>query len=234
MSEEKIVVPALRKQQLSKLASALGELGFTSITYTNERLVVERVQGEDLQGKPNLDYRITFLEKTIEMVYDIPPNVSKRVRMLELLPVLMNVLTLSEEYYEVKPSAIFSQLIALLSDISKVVGRDAVELSAELEELRAKTDSLNARYQDLVGSSEENARILLECERRRDELRELLEKLRAMSDERLREELYGWLKMHNGDIDIVEFGKAHSVPPGRVEDGLNMLIKEGYIKRKVE
>ncbi len=234
MSEEKIVVPALRKQQLSKLASALGELGFTSINYTNERLVVERIQGEDLQGKPNLDYRITFLENTIEMVYDIPPNVSKRVRMLELLPVLMNVLTLSEGYYDVKPSAIFSQLITLLSDISKVVGRDAVELSAELEELRSKTDSLNARYQDLVGSSEENARILLECERRRDELRELLEKMRAMSDERLREELYNWLKMHNGDIDIVEFGKAHTVPPGRVEEGLNMLIKEGYIKRKVE
>jgi hypothetical protein len=234
MSEERITVPASRKGQLAKLASALGELGFTSITYTNERLVVERVQGEDLKGKPNLDYRITFLESTIEMVYGIPPNVSKRVRMLELLPVLMNVLTLSEDYYEVKPSAIFSHLIGLLSDISKVVGRDAVELSAELEELKAKADSLNARYQDLVGSSEENARILLECERRRDELRELLEKLRAMSDERLREELYNWLKMHNGDIDIMEFGKASSVPPGRVEDGLNMLIKEGYIKRKVE
>jgi hypothetical protein len=234
MAEEKIVVPAARKQQLAHLASRLGELGFSSIAYTKDRLVVERVFGEDLKGKPNLDYRITFLDSTIEMVYSITPNASKRARMLELLPLLLNVLTISEEYYDVKPSALFPHVIGLLSDVSKVVGKDAMELSAELEELRAKFSSMNARYQDLVGSSEENARILLECERRRDELRVLVEKLQSMSDDRLKEELFLWLKMHNGNIDIVEFGKAHNVAQGRVEEGLDLLIREGYIKRRVD
>jgi predicted transcriptional regulator with HTH domain len=234
MAEEKILVPAKRKQQLAKLASRLGELGFSSISYTKERLVVEKVFGEDLKGKPNLDYRITFLESSIEMVYGIAPNASKRARMLELLPVLLNVITVSEEYYDVKPSALFPHVLSLLSDVSKVVGKDAMELSAELEGLRTKFNSMNSRYQDLVGSSEENARILLECERRRDELRELVRKLQSMSDDRLKEELYLWLKMHSGDIDITEFGKAHGVAPGRVEEGLDMLIREGYIKRRVD
>jgi len=234
MTEEKIVISALRKKQLSQLATQLGELGFTMISYSNDRLVVEKVLGEDLKGKPNLDYRIVFYESSINFIYGVPPSVSRRARMLGLMPLLLNVLNLSEDYYDMKPSAIFSPIKELLVDLSKVVDKDSVELSAELEDLKAKFNSMNARYNDLVGSSEENARILLECERRRDELRNLVEKLRALSDDRLREELYLWLRMHSGSIDVREFGKVHSVSPGRVEEGLDMLIKEGFIKRKVE
>jgi len=234
MSDERITLPATRKKTLAQLASRFGELGFTTISYGKDRLVVEKVMGEDLKGKPNLDYRITFLDGSIEFVYSVPPNVSKRARMLNLLPILLNVLNLSEDYYDVKPSGVFVHVINLLSDISKVVDREAVELSAELEELRAKSASLSARYDDLVSSSEENARILLECERRRDELRELVEGLRKMSDERLREELYLWLKMHSGSIDLREFGKAYDVAPSRAEEGLDMLIREGYIKRRMD
>jgi len=234
MSEEKIVISATRKKQLSQLASLLGGLGFSMISYSNERLVVEKVLGEDLKGKPNLDYRILFYDNSINFIYGVPPNMSQRARMLGLMPLLLNVLNLSEEYYDMKPSAVFSPIKDLLNDLSKVVDKDAVELSAELEDLRAKFNSLNARYTDLVGSSEENARVLLECERRRDELRNLVEKLRAMTDDRLREELYLWLKMHSGNIDVREFGKVHNVSPGRVEEGLDMLIKEGFIKRRGE
>jgi len=234
MTEEKIVIPATRKKQLSNLATQLDDLGFSMISYSNDRLVVEKILGEDLKGKPNLDYRILFYDSSIQFVYGVPPSISNRARMLGLMPLLLNVLNMSEEYYDIRPHSIFSPIKDLLNDLSKVVGKDAVELSAELEDLRAKFNSLNARYTDLVGSSEENARILLECERRRDELRNLVEKLRAMSDDRLREELYLWLRMHSGNIDVREFGKVHGVSPGRVEEGLDMLIKEGFIKRKVE
>jgi hypothetical protein len=234
MSEEKLVVPAQRKKALAQLASQFGELGFSNISYGKDRLVVEKVLGEDMKGKPTLDYLITFLDNTIEFVYGVPSNLSKRARMLELLPVLLNVLNLSEDFYDIKPSAVFAHVITLLTDLSKVVDKDAVELSAELEDLKAKFASLSSRYEDLVGSSEENARILLECERRRDELRTLVDKLQAMSDERLKEELYQWLKMHNGSIDIYEFGKVHNVSHGRVEEGLDILIREGFVKRRLD
>jgi len=234
MSEEKLVVPAQRKKLLSQLASRFGELGFSTISYGKDRLVVEKLLGEDMKGKPALDYRITFLEDSIEFVYGLPPNVSKKARMLELLPLLLNVLNLSEDFYDVKPSSVFTHVTTLLTDLGKVVDKDAVELSAELEDLKSKFSSLNSRYEELVGSSEENARILLECERRRDELRKVLEKQQAMSDERLKEELYLWLKMHNGSIDLGEFGKVHNVQHARIEDGLNMLIREGYVKRRLD
>jgi len=232
--EEKITVSAVRKKSPSSLSPMLGGLGFSRISYTKDRLVVERIIGEDLKGKPNLDYRIVFLEDSIELVYEVPPKASKRARLLGLLPVFLDVLVLSSEFYDVSAPSIFPHVQSLLSDIQKVIGKDVVELSAELEDMRSKFDTLNSRYKDLVSSSEENARILLESERRRDELGALVGKLKAMSDDRLREELYLWLKMRNGNIDIYEFGKAHDVPSPRVEEGLDMLIKEGYIKRRLE
>jgi hypothetical protein len=232
--EEKIIIKAKRLKQLNRLSSQLGDLGFSKISYTKERLTLERITGEDLKGKPNLDYRIILLENSIEFIYDVSPKQSKRARLLELLPVFLNVLVISEDYYEMKPSAIFSHILNLLSDLSKVVGRDVMELSSELEDLKLRHESLNSKYKDLVGSSEENARILLECERRRDELMNIVKKLRAMSDERLKEELYSWLKMHNGSIDLNEFGRAHEISPNRAEEGLDLLIREGFIKRRVE
>jgi hypothetical protein len=232
--EEKIVISAVRKKPLTKLASLLGELGFSRIAIAKDRLIVEKITGEDLSGKPNLDYRILFLDNTLEFIYGIPPKSSKTSRMLELMPLLLNVLNLSEEFYDVKSSGVFSPMISLLGDLNKVVDKDAAELSAELEDVKSKFASLNSRYNDLVGSSEENARILLECERRRDELRKMVDKLQALSDERLKEELYNWLKMRNGNIDLEEFGKAHDVPPGRAEEGLDMLIREGFIKRRLD
>lgn len=231
--EEKIKIVASRKKRLTSLSSRLGELGFSRITYSKDRLVVERISGEDLRGKPNLDYRISFLESSIELMYEVAPKASKRARLLKILPLFLNVLTLAENYYEFKPSEVFSHIQSLLTDLRSVVGKDTLELSAELEDLKSRFDSLNVRYKDLVGSSEENARILLECERRRDELKSVVEKLRAMSDDRIREELYGWLKLHNGNIDVLEFGRQHSVSPTRVEEGLDLLIREGFIKRRV-
>ena len=232
--EEKIVISAIRKKPLAKLASMLGELGFSRIAYSKDRLSVEKVLGEDLSGKPNLDYRIIFLENSLEFIYGVPPKASKTSRMLELMPLLLNIMNLSEEFYDVKSSGVFTPMISLLTDLHKVVDKDAVELSAELEEVKAKFASLNSRYSDLVGSSEENARILLECERRRDELRKMVDKLQALSDERLKEELYQWLKMHSGNISLEEFGKAHDLTPGRAEEGLDMLIREGFIKRRID
>jgi hypothetical protein len=232
--EEKITIRAARKKSLKSLSSLLGELGFSKIVLSKDRLSVERITGEDLKGKPNLDYKAIFLDDSIEFIYGIPPKVSKRTRQLELLPLFLDILALCEDFYDIKISMVFSQIQELFADMRKVVGKDAIELSAELEDLRSRYDSLNSRYKDLVGSSEANARILLECERRRDELMNLVNKLRAMSDERLQEEIYIWLKMHNGNIDLHEFGSAHDLAPSRVEEGLDMLIKQGFIKRRIE
>ena len=60
MSEDKISVAAKQKKPLKNLASLFSGLGFTKITYGKNTLTVEKVKGQDLQGKPYLEYRVEF------------------------------------------------------------------------------------------------------------------------------------------------------------------------------
>jgi hypothetical protein len=234
MSEEKITVTARQKKPLKGLASLLSGLGFTRISYSKNMLSVEKIRGADLRGKPYLEYKVEFNPKSVDFKYSFSAKRSKIARLLDLMPTFLNILQVAEDYYEVKPTGIFTHINALLSETSKIIGRDALEFSTQLSELQAKYTSMSAKYDDLVRSGEANTRLLLECERKRDELQKKLAQLSGMGDDLLKESLYGWIKLHNGTIDTREFAKANSVAVTRTEEGLNMLIREGYIRRRFE
>ncbi|MFH1785355.1 MAG: hypothetical protein ABH842_02920 [Candidatus Micrarchaeota archaeon] len=234
MSEEKIIVIAKQKKQLKHLAALLSGLGFTKISFLKNVLSVEKIKGSDLQGKPYLEYKVEFKPAEIEFLYSYSANRGKTARLLDLMPTFLNILQVAEDYYDVKPTSIFSHVTAALSETSKIIDRDAMEFSTELTELESKYDDLSAKYDDLVRSGEGNTRLLLECERKRDELQKKLSQMSGMSDDLLKESLYNWIKVHGGTIDVRDFSKANSVAVSRVEEGLNMLIREGYIKRRFE
>jgi hypothetical protein len=234
MAEERIVVAAKQQKPLKALAALLGGLGFTKISYSNKTLTVEKMKGQDIKGKPYLDYRVEFKEATMELSYTIPPNRSRVARLLELLPTFLNIIQVAEDYYAVKPSSVYAQINLVLGEASKIIDRDAMEFSTQLTDLQARHADLNAKYNDLVRSSEANTRILLECEQKKDELEKKLAKMTGMSDDVLKETLYAWIRIHNGFIDVKEFASANSVAVMRAEEGLNLLIQEGYIRRRFE
>ena len=234
MPEERIDIAAKQKKSLKSLAKLLGGLGFTKISYSKGVLSIEKIKGRDLQGKPYLEYRVEFLPSSINFTYSFSANQSKTARLLDLMPTFLNILQVAEEYYDTKPTAVFSHINTVLSEVSKITDRDALEFSTQLTELQAKHNDLLAKYEDIVRSSEANTRILLECERKRDELQKKLNQLSGMGDELLKESLYNWIKVHGGTIDVREFSKAHSVSLTRAEEGLNNLIREGYIRRRFE
>ncbi|MEM4329826.1 MAG: hypothetical protein QXY64_01545 [Candidatus Bilamarchaeaceae archaeon] len=231
---EKISFKAQQKKSIRPLASLMGNLGFTKISYLNETLVVEKVFGYDLKGKPELDYRITLAPSEILLEYEIIKGKNKRARLLSVLPVFLNVLQIVEDYYDIKPSTIYYEINEALAEALKLVGKDMIELSTELSEMKSKYRVLKAKYDDLLQSSEANARVLIECENKRDELRKKVERLMAYDDETLKEMLYEWIKLHGGKLNVMEFSKINRVPVPRVEEGINMLITEGYIKRRFE
>ncbi|MBU0591050.1 hypothetical protein KKF81_04260 [Candidatus Micrarchaeota archaeon] len=234
MPEEKISIKSKQKKNLKELASLLSDLGFTKISYSPKSLLVEKAKGEDLHGNPYLEYRIEFNLDSIDFSYSFSAKRSKMARLLHLMPTFLNIVQVSEEYYDIKPTAIFSHINSVLSEVSKMLDRDAVELSTQLTEVQAKHETLNTKYQDILRSSEANTRILLECERKRDELQKKLGTLSGMSDDLLKESLYDWVKVHGGTIDVREFSKSNSVAIKRAEEGLNLLIRDGYIRRRLE
>jgi len=231
---EKIAIKATQKKNIRPLANLMGELGFTKISYLNETLTIERIFGYGLKGTPELDYRIVFAPNEILLEYEIIKGKNKRARLLSVLPIFLNVLQIAEDYYEIAPSAIYYEINEALGEAIKLVGKDAVDLSTELSELKSKYRALHAKYEDLLKSSEANARILLECENKRNELMRKVEKLMRYEDETLKDMIYEWIKLHNGRLNILEFSKINKIPIPRVEEGVNMLISEGYIKRRFE
>ena len=233
MSEEKIIVKCTQKKNLKSLASLLSGLGFTKIAYAKGFLTIEKTKGRDLRGQPYLEYRVEFKGQTIEFTYSLSGKRSKNARLLELMPTFLNILQVAEDYYDIQPTQLFSHINTVLLELSKIVDHDAVEFSTQLTDLQAKYVDINKKYEDLVRSSEASTRILLECERKRDELQKKLSQLTGMSDDLLKETLYNWIKVHGGSIDIREFSKANSVSVSRTEEGLDSLIRDGYIRRRL-
>lgn len=234
MEGEQISIPAALKSDMKKLAGLMGELGFSKISYKSDSLSVEKIKGHDLSGKPFLEYRIAFKKDSIDFIFNVPQRKSKRAVLLELLPTFLSVLQVAEDFYDIQPSAVYHYINNVLKDTRQMIGKDAIELSTSLSDLQSKHTELIAKYDDLVRSSEANAKILMECERRRDELAKRVEKLTKISDESLRELLYDWIKMHGGNINVKDFAKSNSISVSRVEEGLNGLIEEGFIKRRFE
>ncbi|HSB46905.1 MAG TPA: hypothetical protein VLD37_02740 [Candidatus Bilamarchaeum sp.] len=234
MAEEKIAVEAKQRKPLKSLAGLLSGLGFTKISYTKNSLSVEKMKGTDLQGKPYLEYVVEFKPESIDFTYSFSAKRSRVGRLLDLLPTFLNILQVAEDYYEIRPTTIFTQINSAMLEASKIIDRDALEFSTQLTELQTKFNDMQAKYEDLVRSSEGNTRILLECERKRDELQKKLNTLAGMGDDLLKESLYNWIKVHGGTIDVREFAKANSVAVVRAEEGLNMLIREGYLRRRFE
>ncbi len=234
MSEEKITVEAKQKKPLKGLAELLGGLGFTKIAYSKSGISVEKVKGTDLQGKPYLEYQVDFKPETIDFTFSYSQRRSRVARLIDLMPTFLNILQVAEDYYDVRPTSIFGHVNSVLGEASKIIDRDALEFSTQLTDLQNKYGDLGAKYEDLVRSSEANTRILLECENKRNELQKKLTQLTGMGDDLLKESLYNWIKVHGGSIDVREFSKANSIAVTRAEDGLNMLIREGYIRRRLE
>ncbi len=230
--DEKITVEAKRRKKGTRVMQTLKDLGFTHVKENGPDIVAEKIAGEELSGKANLDYRVTFGEKTIEFSYALRHNESKRKRLLRLFPIFINTALLAEDDYDIRVSSLFKQVNTFITELGQVVDKDAFDLAAQKEELGAKYADMSKKYSELVRSSEENARLLLECERRRDELEGRVRSLEKMSDEALKEELYKWIKLHEGSLELTEFCEAYRLPIARAEEGLNMLVREGYIKKR--
>ncbi|MBI5223377.1 hypothetical protein HY990_03070 [Candidatus Micrarchaeota archaeon] len=232
MKEGKIRVEAKRRKDLKNIVALLQDLGYSSIETKGESVTIQKLKGEDLKGKPLLDYRVELKNESVVLTYIVYEGRTKLSRVLEVLPPFLDILNLLEDNYELKPFAIFQEISIIIKELTKMVDREAIEFSAQLSELGERHQDLKNKYEDLVRSSEANSRILLEYEHKNEELEKRITQLRKVSDESLREMLYDWIRIHGGSIDVREFSKANQVPFGRVEEGLNMLIGNGIIRRR--
>ncbi|MBU0586240.1 hypothetical protein KJ780_01895 [Candidatus Micrarchaeota archaeon] len=217
------------RSSLQKLKEKFEGLGFSSVQSTKTQLTVERVESAGLKGKVHHFYCVTFKPDSVSITYS--PGQNKLARKLEAFTNLLNALRLAGSAFEVKAENFHQALLPLLSDLHGTVDSQSFATTQQFMDLSKKHESLERKYKDLALSSETNARILIECEKKRDEYRQKINELEGMSNEILRQELFTWLKTHDGEIDIRGFAKSFKIPTKRVEDGLEYLLKHGYLRQ---
>lgn len=232
MSIEKIVLSGRRKRKISGLVPLFSDLGFNRVTLNKGKLTVEKSLGKTLEGKKELDYMILFEEKQIVFTYSVFSESHKRVRRIESFSTLLEILLLISDFYTLDMEPVINSIMVLSKDLKKIMEKEGINLTQKIDEVENKNEQLMRKYQDLVLSSEENARLLLEVERRNNELMSRLKKVEGVSSESLKEELFKWIKLHEGYLDVAEFARTYKIPHKRVEEGVNLLIKEGYIRKK--
>ncbi|MFA5049387.1 MAG: hypothetical protein WC309_04730 [Candidatus Paceibacterota bacterium] len=226
-----LIVYGKQKKEFRSLAKMFSNFGFSKIKVSKKSLLVEKSLGKTLEGKPQIDYSVLFEKNKITFSYTEFAG-EKRARYFESIKTFINILVISNDFYSVELREILNISLKVVELVEKTVGVAEINISEKADMLDLKNKQLSAKYQDLVKSSEENARLLLEAERRVEELAKRVLEMEGISDEILKEEIFNWIRMHAGAIDVSEFSLSYNLPKKRVEEGINILIKEGYIKKR--
>lgn len=230
--EEIIRINTKRKRPLKPLLQTLSSLGFNKMDYSEDALIIEKVESEDLNGKPYLYYRLELLKNAVVFKYTVPSLEARVSRSLDMGLMLLNLFQMLTAYYDVPVQSVYMFYFNLLKSVSESMDKEKMGLYSELKDLKQKHMSLEKKYNDLVQASAQNARILVEYERKNENLRERVEKLEGMGDAELQSQLFEWVRTHEGEIDVLEFARLNNVALGRVEEGLDALIKNGFIRKR--
>lgn len=232
MAEETIRISTKRKRPLKPLLQTLGSLGFNRMDYSDEALIIEKVESEDLNGKPYLYYRIELLRNAIILKYTVPSMEHQLSRSLDMGLMLLNMFQILTAYYDVTIQSVYPFYFNLLKSLSQAIDSEKMEMYSKLKDLNQKHMSLEKKYNDLVQASAQNARLVVEYERKNEDLEERVRRLEGVGDTELQSQLFEWIRTHDGEIDVLEFARLNNVAAGRVEEGLDALIKNGFIRKR--
>ena len=231
MTMETIILSAKPLKKHAGLDSLLEKAGFDEVLVTKDSLTAQKRMPKELKSAHQVQYEVVFGPSTVELHFTVLPTEAKHKRMLEVLPLFYQCIALSQGYYSFSLKELVEQFTELLGRFESVVDKDSLDLSTELNALKVRSEDQSKKYQELMRSSESNARILLEYEQRQEELSKRVKDLESLSNEVLKEELFKWIKAHNGSLDLEQFCKAYHLPFTRAEEGIRMLMQEGYLKR---
>jgi hypothetical protein len=232
MVEEIIRINTKRKRPLKPLLQTLGSLGFNRMDYSEDALVIEKVESEDLNGKPYLYYRIELLRNAIVLKYTVPDMERHVSRSLDMGMMLLNMFQILTAYYDVPIQSVYPFYFTLMKSLTEAIDSEKMEMYSKLKDTTQKHISLEKKYNDLVQASAQNARLVVEYERKNEDLRERVQRLEGVGETELQSQLFEWIRTHDGEIDVLEFAKLNNVAAGRAEEGLDSLIKNGFIRKR--
>ncbi len=212
---------------------ALSSLGFiTDLKENGDTVTASVVETRDIHKDPYLYYEFAFKPSGVKVRYTVTPEVNASRRRIDICRNLLAMLALMDgSYGAAGMGSLYSIIQKALDDASANVTQSNQQLMNRHETLKRENADLVNRHTKLKEEYDELNNAFLELEKRSALLGERVKQLEGMTDTELKEELQRWIFEHDGSIKYSDFAKTFNIPQSRVEEGVNMLLKEGYIVR---
>lgn len=200
------------------------------VAKTKEGVSFAYVETRDLSGIPVSFFIINFKKDGIDVLYSIPQNTTPSKRKWEVTKKLLSILMLLRDAYSIDTKDIVGLVDMVIKDLDAYATQDYSRLYSEYDRLKNEIKRLNRRIAALSADNERLIKENYELNTKNEELMVKIKKLETLSPETLRERIQDWLREHNGEINIGEFARIYSVPEALVEEQLNKLVKEGFLR----
>ncbi|MFH0927613.1 MAG: hypothetical protein V1822_03470 [Candidatus Micrarchaeota archaeon] len=228
-------IPARRISSAQALAQSLRQLSFLRVCpdASDPSLVLAlNVESRDISKNPYVFSILYLRADAIDVLYSQLPNISSKVRKLDMVKYSLNVLTLLTRDYEVDMKYLYQMLETVISDMNEYVSTDYQSLFSKYDNMAGDYEKVQKRIGSLENSNRELTSDNYALKNKVQELELKLSGLQKYSDSVLAVKIQNWIEEHNGEINLSEFASVHNVSEARVEQVLNNLISEGYLENR--
>ncbi len=232
MKHKEIKIKAEFKQKdLSALLKVLEDLDFEIAESSQNRLSIKKIEGTGFEENEIRFYQIIFSKKDITIKYSVISDIEEDYRDLAIFKRLLLIIQKTENLYSFN----YKQLLHLsLTKISKILRLDSDDEKYKQFNLLNELNELKQKYSTIAKKNEETTRLLLMAKDENTKLKKEINRLKAMDDDIMKQDLIEWINAHSGYIDIYEYSKIHKTTPSRVKSLLKKMTEKGYLERVKE
>lgn len=218
--------------KFSDVSQALSTISFLKVAQEKECVNAAYVESRSIDKTPYLFSLMRFKHNEIEVTYTVPSNASPTRRKLDVMRYLLNMITLVEPYYKIENKVVYQLVEETMRQLEEYTTGDYKTLYRDYDQLKREVETLRRSSLLYKGQVKSLSKENYELKNENDELKVRFEKLHGgISDSVLTTRVQEWILDHNGSINIVEFAKYNRIPEARVEDVLNMLVRQGFLEQ---
>jgi hypothetical protein len=219
-----------RAEDLIKQLSQISFISYTIDPNDSKTIIALNVEARDISNNPYNFSIIYFKPNEIDVIYTITPKKSSKLRKLEVLSYVLNILSFCADIYSIKIEQLAQITENILLDATEYFSMDYQELYTKYDRLKEENEGLNKKIKMVEDSKKELENEVYTLKNKMQELNAKLQGLEKYSDDVLALKIQEWIAEHNGEFNLAEFAKIYNVPETRVEQILNNLIAEGYLE----
>lgn len=214
------------------IAKRLASLQMFSMRTTPTDITLVKVESRDMQRRPYLFMIFVFGNDSIRIEFSIGLDSGAKLRRLYVLKNLTAVLSLIADLFEADNTELLQHLDSSIDDFLGSLTPEYGSLYNSYQSLLTKYRELRRLNIELTSSNRNLSVQASMLENDNSELNNRLKALETFSDESLMSMVQDWIESHGGSIDVTAFANTYKTTAPRVEQILDIMVREGYIELK--